>query len=55
MNKVLFKKIIIPAEHIDKIKTELNILGIRRSILFPDIENYARELRSIQKIESQER
>ncbi|NDV28882.1 FRG domain-containing protein [Desulfovibrio sp. JC010] len=46
------EKFIIPAKYIDRIKTELLILGIRRSILFPDIENYARELRSIQKIES---
>ena len=42
------EKFIIPAKYIDSIKTELLILGIRRSILFPDIENYARELRSHQ-------
>ncbi|WP_051677035.1 FRG domain-containing protein [Maridesulfovibrio frigidus] len=43
------EKVVIPAKHINRIRSELVILGIRRSILFPDIENYAKELRSLQK------
>ena len=40
-------KLIIPKECIDNIRNELTILGIRRSILFPDLTNLAEELRRL--------
>ncbi len=38
------KKIIVPTEHKDTIKNELEILGIRRSTLFPDLDSLAKDL-----------
>lgn len=39
-------------ESLSNIKGELNILGIRRSILFPDLDNLAQELKELTLIPS---
>ncbi len=44
--KEFLRKYIIPKKSIRKLAKDLRILGIRRSLLFPDLENLARELRT---------
>jgi hypothetical protein len=38
------RKIVIPESNRETLRKELSLLGIRRSMLFPDIQNLAREL-----------
>ncbi|MFA5597645.1 MAG: FRG domain-containing protein [Pusillimonas sp.] len=45
------KKYIIPYNSVQKIRTELNMLGIRRSKIFPDLTNLAKEISEIVAIE----
>jgi FRG domain len=44
-NKVWLRQYLIPKNAKAKIRAQLSALGIRRSNLFPDLENLARELR----------
>ena len=47
-NKTPFlHKYVIPKEALETLAEDLRILGVKRSQLFPDLENLARELRSI--------
>jgi len=37
-------QLVIPGEAVDQFKADLSLLGIRRSVLFPDLEHLAKEL-----------
>jgi len=49
-NSKFLRKYKIPKESKDKLRNELSILGIRRSNLFPDLQNLAKEISELKAI-----
>jgi hypothetical protein len=48
------RKLVIPRDAMDEFNGDLSILGIRRSIIFPDLENLAAELEELVAFDANE-